>query len=137
MPKSIHPSVYICFTKLHNTYHLNNNLVTTLIWYRGLTGMNILTSLFFITVPCLEDSPSRYQKNCTEKISFETGGEYIIIWAKYCSAIWNNDCVGTSYDSEIACISELVYFGLSSFMPRYFPNLTLVRNKYSHNVHCS
>jgi len=44
MPKSVNPYVYICFTKLHNTYHLNDNLVTTLIWYRGLTGMDILTS---------------------------------------------------------------------------------------------
>jgi len=45
--------------------------------------------------------------------------------------------VDTDYDSAIPCISELVYFGLSSFMPHYFANLALVRNKYSHNVHCS
>jgi hypothetical protein len=44
VPKSIHPYVYICFIRLHNTYHLNDNLVTTWIWYRGLTGMDILTS---------------------------------------------------------------------------------------------
>jgi len=44
MPESIHPYVYICFTKLHITHHLNDNLVTPLIWYRGLTGMYILTN---------------------------------------------------------------------------------------------
>lgn len=34
-------------------------------------------------------------------------------------------------------ISELVYFGLFSFMPHYFPNLTLARSKFSHNIQCS
>lgn len=37
-----------------------------------------MPDFFFIIVPSVEDSPSRYQKNCAEEISFEASGEYTI-----------------------------------------------------------
>lgn len=38
----------------------------------------MILDFFFVIVPSVEDSPSRYQKNCSEAISFETSGEYTI-----------------------------------------------------------
>jgi hypothetical protein len=48
-------------------------------WYENLNGLNIIRDFFFITVPSVEDSPFRYQKNCSEEISFEASGEYTIM----------------------------------------------------------
>jgi hypothetical protein len=47
-------------------------------WYEDLTGLNIIPDFFFVIVPSVEDSPSRYQKNCAEEISFEASGEFTI-----------------------------------------------------------
>jgi plastocyanin domain-containing protein len=47
-------------------------------WYEDLTGLNVIPDFFFIIVSSVEDSPSRYQKNCAEEISFEASGEYTI-----------------------------------------------------------
>jgi hypothetical protein len=57
---------------------MKESLLIYLNWYENLTGLNMILDFFFVIVPSVEDSPSRYQKNCSEAISFETSGEYTI-----------------------------------------------------------